>query len=93
MPELAVVPAALVDIAHSLAVSASGLRAVSAALPSMTADVGPSDIAHALEDAAHVWQHALRGLAFALDSAGQRLVSAATAYDGVEAVVADWADR
>lgn len=91
MPELVVDPAVLVVVAQSMAGAASSLDAVAAALPGMTGEVGPLDIAHALEDAAHVWQHALRGLALALDGAGQRLVSAASAYDGVEAMVGDWA--
>ena len=93
MPELVVDPAALLAVAGPLAAVADRLDAVAAALPGLALSSGPDDVTRALEDAAHVWQRALRGIALAVDGAGERLVSAASAYDGVEATVRDWASR
>lgn len=90
MPELAVDPAVLLDVAGPLGEAAERLAAVAAALPTPDAALGPHDVTHALENAAHVWQHALRGAAVALSATGGRLVSAAATYDAVEAVVSDW---
>lgn len=92
MPELVVDPAALVAVAGPLAEAADRLAAVAAALPPAPEEPGPSELAHALDDSAHVWRTALRALASGLALAGEQLVSAATAYDAVEALVVDWAE-
>lgn len=90
MPELAVDPAALLDVAESLGQVADRLAALSAALPRPEAAVGSVDLVHALENAVHTWQNAVRGAAIAVGAQRDQLVAAASTYEGVEALVSDW---
>lgn len=93
MAELAVDPAVLLDVAGSLGPPADRLAALAASLPASDGELGPDELVHALENAAHAWQHALRGAAAAVGATRDQLVSAAAAYDAVEAVVSDWSAR
>lgn len=93
MPELVVDPADLVRVAGPLADAADRLGAVAAALPPTPGSVGPDDLVHALEDSARAWRTALHTSAAAVALVGEQLVSAASGYDAVDAMVGDWAAR
>lgn len=93
MPELAVDPAVLLDVAGRLGTAAEALTALAASLPAAEAALGPDDLVHALENSAHAWQYVLRGAAVAVGATRDQLVSSAAAYDAVEAVVSDWSAR
>lgn len=93
MPELVVDPAALGQLAWPLVEVADRLGALAAALPTSPGPVGPDDLVHALEDLSHAWSAGLRALAADAADISQQLASAASAYDGVEALVSDWSRR
>jgi uncharacterized protein YukE len=92
VPELAVDPAALRQVARPLAAAADRLAALSAALPAAVGTLGPHDLVHALEDATHVWQPGLRALATAAGTASRQLVSAASTYETLEALLMPWSE-
>jgi hypothetical protein len=90
VPEIDVDPAALVAVTRPLLTVADRLAGVAAALTRVGGDLGPADVLHALEDAAHVWQPALLDLAATAAVASEHVSSAGSVYASVEEMVSDW---